>query len=113
MVVTLVGLILALLSVAVARATIYFQDNSCCANRHFSHYPEYETSNAAYAGANYPVCVQEQVFPNWPSSSGSFFDMYKCQDESVSHPLNGENVDLALCWINSAPSPLLSCAEQP
>lgn len=73
----------------------------------------YETSNAASNGGGYPVCVQEQVFPNWPSMSGAFFDDYKCRSGSVSHSLNGENVDRAVCWISSAPSPLLSCSEEP
>lgn len=74
---------------------------------------EYETKNSANSGGNYPMCVQEQVFPNWPSGSGAFFDDYKCQDGSVSHSLNGQNVDRAVCWINASPSPLISCSEDP
>lgn len=109
----LVVLILALLSVGVAQATNYFRGNSCCANREFSGRYVYETKNSADNGGGYVVCVQEQVFPNWPSGSGAFFDMYKCQAASVSHPLNGENVDRAVCWINAAPAPLMSCDENP
>jgi hypothetical protein len=105
--------VLALLSAGVAQARNYFNGNACCANREFSPNYEYETSNAAHNGGGYPVCVQEQVFPNRPSTSGAFFDMYKCHDGSISQSLNGENVDRAVCWINAAPSPLMTCDEQP
>lgn len=110
--VALVSAFFVLLSASSALAdTIYFQGNSCCANREFSQYYEYETSNAAANGGGYPQCVQEQVFPNWPNQN-YFFDNYKCGNGSVSHPLNGENIDRALCWINAAPSPLNSCSER-
>lgn len=102
-------LILALLSVGVARASshLYFVGNSCCAHREFAGYEAYMTQNSASNGGGYVECVQEQVF----SGGGSFFDTYKCQPGSVSHPLNGQNPDQALCWINAGPSPAMTCSE--
>ncbi|MGH2858328.1 MAG: hypothetical protein ACRDMJ_12695 [Solirubrobacteraceae bacterium] len=106
-------LLVMLLGAGAALAGTYFFGNSCCAHREFSGSYEYETSNAADNGGGYPQCVQEQVFPNWPSTSGAFFDTYKCHSGSVSHSLNGENVDRAVCWINAAPAPLNTCTEAP
>ncbi len=67
-------LILAMLSAGVALATDlnYFSGNSCCSNRHFGAFA-YLTKNESANGGGYVECVQEQVFPNYPSGSGSFF----------------------------------------
>ena len=101
----------ALLSVGVAQAsTTYFHGNACCQNREFAGFEELTTKNSSSNGGGYTVCVQEEVFP---SGGGHFFDMYKCQPSSVSHPLNGQSVDQALCWINAPPSPLMTCTEDP
>lgn len=106
--------VLGLLAFGVSRAdatvTTYFNNYSCCANREFSAYYVYQLSNAAATTNSQVVCVQEQVFPNYPSGSGAFFDGYKCGSGSTSHSLNGQNVDRALCWVNGS-SVFLSCAE--
>jgi hypothetical protein len=79
---------------------VYFAGPNCCANRNFSGYYVYQTANGANDADGQVLCVQEQVFPNWPSGSGAFFDGYKCAPGAVSHSLNGANVDRAVCWIN-------------
>lgn len=108
---TLLGvLILALLSVGVARATTatYFRGNACCANREYAGYEAFMTGNSSANGGGYVVCVQEEVYP---SGGGHFFDQYVCHAGSVHHGLNGQSSDQALCWINASPSPLMTCTE--
>jgi len=113
-VIALLLLVLALLTFGAAKANAavysYFNGNSCCTHREFSAYFTYELSNAAAASDNQVVCVQELVYPNYPSSSGSFYDGYKCGAGSTSHPLNGQNADDALCWVNGG-TIYMSCAE--
>lgn len=113
-VLTSLVVLVALLTVGIATANAdvysYFNGNSCCTNREFSAYFTYELSNAAAASDNQVVCVQEDVWPNYPSSSGSFYDGYKCGSGSTSHSLNGENADDALYWVNGA-TVYISCAE--
>jgi hypothetical protein len=104
------ALIVGLLSVGVARAssTEYFDNNSCCGTREYAGFEALTTQNSSNNGGGYVVCVQEEVFP---SGGGHFFDQYKCAPSSVSHALNGQSFDQALCWINSTPSPLMTCSE--
>jgi hypothetical protein len=93
-----------------AHAVAYFSGNSCCATRRYSSLFVYETSNAAYDADGQVMCVQEHVYPNGKGGGGDFFDGYKCAPGSVSHSLNGQSIDQALCWINGA-DVLISCAE--
>ncbi|HEY3734969.1 MAG TPA: hypothetical protein VGL63_13750 [Streptosporangiaceae bacterium] len=66
--------------------------------------------NEADALNNQVVCVQEHVYPNWPSGTGSFFDGYKCNPGIAGHTLNGANIDQAYCWVNGG-NDTMSCFE--
>lgn len=107
-------IVVALLTIAVAKAMAtsygYFGGSACCAARQASSIYVYETNNLSEVGDQQVVCVQEHVYPNWPSTSGSFFDGYKCDPTAVGHTLNGENVDQAYCWVNGG-STLMNCFE--
>lgn len=80
-----------------------------CSNRQYSPDYAYDTFNSADDFNGEVVCVQEQVFPNGPGGS-SFFDDYKCGPKKVSHSLNGQTIDRALCW-NTGPSVTIGCSE--
>jgi hypothetical protein len=82
----------------------YFNGISCCANRDAAAYNSFlATANAATSGSKTQVaCVQEDVYPNYPSDSGNFFDDYKCGPGGAAHGLNGLNYDRPYCWINGA-----------
>jgi hypothetical protein len=88
----------------------YYAGNTGGAARHASNIYVYQTSDSASAPDGQVVCVQEHVYPNWPSTSGSFFDTYRCGNGVVNVSLNGANVDQAYCWVNGATT-YLSCSE--
>ena len=94
------------LSVSPATATSargssnYFYNLACCGNRNASNLYVYQVWNMAEDTDSQVVCVQEHVYPNWPSTAGSFFDAYKCDPGATSHTLNGNDVDQAYCWVN-------------
>jgi hypothetical protein len=90
---------------------LYVSGYMCCAARQASNIFVHQIDNQADASDSQVVCVQEHVYPNWPSTSGSFFDMYKCAASDVSHSLNGLNVDQAYCWVNGGTT-YLSCFEE-
>jgi hypothetical protein len=113
----LLGIVAAVLAVLVVNVTVanaavyqYFGNNACCTNREYSAYFAYMLSNASAVGDSQVVCVQEYVWPNYPSSSGSFYDGYKCGTGSTSHGLNGANADQALCWVNGSTT-YMACDE--
>lgn len=110
--VVLIGLALLTIGAATAMATSYgyFGASACCAARHASSKHVFETNNLSEVGDQQVVCVQEHVYPNWPSTSGSFFDGYKCDPGATGHSLNGANIDQAYCWVNGS-STLMNCFE--
>lgn len=98
---------------AFADTTIFYFDPpggpyACCTHREFSPYYVYATANAA-SDSSSSLCIQELVYP---ASGGSFYDGYECHAPgTVSHFLNGENVDQTICWANSSSNTIMSCAE--
>lgn len=84
--------------------------NSCCGNRHASNMYVYQVYNEADALNSQVDCVQEHVYPNWPSGTGNFFDSYKCNTGVAGHTLNGANIDQAYCWVNGG-TVAMSCFE--
>jgi hypothetical protein len=89
---------------------VYYSGYTGGAARHASNIYAYQTGDFAEAADNQVVCVQEHVYPNWPSTSGSFFDQYKCGTGYIGVGLNGANVDQAYCWVNGS-TVYLECWE--
>jgi hypothetical protein len=89
---------------------VYYSGNTGGGARHASSIYAYMTADAASASDSQVVCVQEHVYPNWPSTTGSFFDQYKCGTGSVGVSLNGENVDQAYCWVDGS-TVSIACGE--
>jgi hypothetical protein len=95
-------------STASASTYTYQAGGSCCSTRQYSGLRVYQTQNSAGVNTSATVCVQEQVFP---SGGSSFFDQYKCGAGGVSHDLNGNNIDRALCWTDGSAQQYLGCTE--
>lgn len=89
---------------------LYVANYYCCANREASNIFVYQIDNQADADNGEVACVQEHVYPEWPSKTGNFFDGYKCAVGNAFHTLNGADVDQAYCWVNGGTT-YLSCAE--
>jgi hypothetical protein len=97
-------------SVGRASYTYLTVTTSCCGNRHASNIYVYQVYNEADALNNQVDCVQEHVYPNWPSGTGNFFDAYKCNTGIAGHTLNGADIDQAYCWVNGG-NDTMSCFE--
>jgi hypothetical protein len=99
---------LGLAASALAGSFPYFSNYACCSGRLFAGHVYLAMANAISTGGSEVVCVQEQVFPNWPSQNW-FYDSYKCGNGSTSHTLNGGSEDNPFCWVQGSTNYYTTC----